>query len=69
MATELILLGTAGPDKNPYLSARNIEGVKILPVREFNAYTVLRQKRLVLTKAALEELRKGPSAAEPAPAK
>jgi len=59
------LLGTAGPDKNLYLSARNIEGVKILPVREFNAYTVLRQKRLVLTKAALEELRKGPAPTEP----
>src|SRR5437879_2243699 len=54
------LLGTSGYDKNLHLSARNIEGVKILPVLEFNAYTVLRQKRLVLTKAALEELRKGP---------
>jgi large subunit ribosomal protein L4 len=43
-----------------YLSARNIEGVKLLPAAEFNAYTVLRQKRLVLTKAALEELRQGP---------
>ena len=63
-----ILLGTAGPDSNLFLSARNIEGVKILPVREFNAYTVLRQKRLVLTKSALEELRKGSPAAEPAPA-
>jgi large subunit ribosomal protein L4 len=62
------LVGTAGLDKNLYTSARNIEGVKVLPVREFNAYTVLKQKRLLLTKAALEELRKGPSAAEPAPA-
>jgi large subunit ribosomal protein L4 len=58
-----ILLGTAGFDRNLYLSARNIEGVAIMPVREFNAYTVLRQKRLVLTKAALEELRKGPPTA------
>jgi large subunit ribosomal protein L4 len=61
------LLGTAGYDKNLYLSARNIEGVQVLPVREFNAYTVLKQKRLLLTKAALEELRKGPPAAEHAP--
>jgi len=29
----------------------------VLPAREFNAYTVLKQKRLVLTRAALEELR------------
>jgi len=43
-----------------YKSARNIDGVKLLPAAEFNAYTVLRQKRLVLTKAALEELRQGP---------
>jgi large subunit ribosomal protein L4 len=65
-----ILLGTAGFDKNLYLSARNVDGVKVLPVREFNAYTVLRQKRLVLTKAALEELRKGPTTTEtPAAAK
>jgi large subunit ribosomal protein L4 len=62
------LLGTAGFDKNLFLSARNLEGVKVLPVREFNAYTVLRQKRLVLTKAALEELRKGPPSKESAPA-
>ena len=43
-----------------YQATRNIEGVKMLPAAEFNVYTVLRQKRLVLTKAALEELRKGP---------
>jgi len=61
------LLGTAGPDRNLYLSARNIPEMKVLPVREFNAYTVLRQKRLVLTKAALEELRKGPPTAPPEP--
>src|SRR5581483_8396697 len=45
------LLGLADYDKNVYLSARNIEGVKVLPAKEFNAYTVLRQKRLVLTRA------------------
>ena len=35
---------------------------------QFNAYTVLRQKRLVLTKAALEELRKRQGAKAEAPA-
>jgi large subunit ribosomal protein L4 len=43
-----------------YKATRNIENVKMLPAAEFNAYTVLRQKRLILTKEALEELRKGP---------
>jgi large subunit ribosomal protein L4 len=52
------LLGTADYDKNAYLSARNIPEVEIMPASQFNAYTVLRQKRLVLTKTALEELRK-----------
>jgi large subunit ribosomal protein L4 len=52
-----VLIGTAGYDPNVYKSGRNIEGVKVLPAGEFNAYTVLRQKRLLLTKAALEVLR------------
>lgn len=54
------LIGTVGYDKNLYLSARNIDGIQVLPTAEFNAYTVLHQKRLVLTRAALDELRKGP---------
>jgi large subunit ribosomal protein L4 len=52
-----VLIGTEKLDQNVYRSARNIEGVKVLPAGEFNCYTVLKQKRLVLTKAALEALR------------
>jgi large subunit ribosomal protein L4 len=52
------LVGTAGPDLNLYKSARNIPGVVVAPTSQFNAYTVLRQKKLLLTRAALEELRK-----------
>jgi large subunit ribosomal protein L4 len=52
------LVGTAGINKNFYLSARNIPGVEVLPASDLNAYTILRQKRLILTKDALEELRK-----------
>jgi large subunit ribosomal protein L4 len=37
-----------------YKSFRNIEGVRILPVAEINAYEVLRPKRVLMTKAALE---------------
>jgi len=59
------LISTAGLSKEEqaraYKSARNIAGVKLLPADQLNAYTVLRQKRLVLTKAALEQLRKGPA--------
>jgi large subunit ribosomal protein L4 len=56
------LLGIKDYDKNVYLSARNIPEMKVLPASQFNAYTVLRQKRLLLTRAALDELRKGAAA-------
>ena len=53
------LIGTAELDPTLYKSARNIQGVVVSPAADFNAYTVLKQKRLVLTKSALEALRKG----------
>jgi large subunit ribosomal protein L4 len=52
-----VLIGTAGYDPNLYKSGRNIDGVKVLPAAEFNCYTVLKHKRLLLTRAALEVLR------------
>ena len=52
-----VLVGTVEGDQNVYKSARNIEGVRVLPAGEFNTYMVLRQKRLVLSKAAFELLR------------
>jgi large subunit ribosomal protein L4 len=63
------LVGTKDYDKNVYLSARNIPEVKVLPASQFNAYTVLRQKRLLLTRAALDELRQGAAAAKKAETK
>ncbi|MGL6097634.1 MAG: 50S ribosomal protein L4, partial [Fimbriiglobus sp.] len=52
-----VLFGTAGYEPNVYKSGRNIDGFKVLPAAEFNAYTVLKQKRLVLTRAALDVLK------------
>jgi large subunit ribosomal protein L4 len=52
-----VLIGTDKMDANVYKSGRNIDGVKVLPAAEFNAFVVLKQKRLVLTRAALEALR------------
>ena len=66
LADTTVLIGTNGLDQNVYRSARNIEGVKVLPVAEFNCYTVLRQKRLLVTKAALEAFIKPPAAPEAA---
>jgi large subunit ribosomal protein L4 len=61
-----VLIGTDKLDQNVYRSARNIEGVKVLPAAEFNCYTVLKQKRLVLTRAALDALRNAGKATEEA---
>lgn len=55
------LVGTAKQDPTVYKSARNIPGVEVAPTSQFNVYSVLRPKRLLLTKAALEELRKSGS--------
>jgi large subunit ribosomal protein L4 len=45
-----------------YKSGRNIRGVGVLPAAQINAYEVLKRKRLLLTRAALEALRKaGPA--------
>lgn len=54
------LLGLGAGDideaKTIYKSARNIKGLEVLPTTQFNAYGVLKPKRLVLTKTALAEL-------------
>jgi len=59
--TTLLGIGASEVDDNKtvYLSARNIAGMEIQPVSQINAYTVLRPKRLLLTKAAVNELCKG----------
>jgi large subunit ribosomal protein L4 len=41
------------------LSARNIEGVSISPVRELNALSVLKPRRMLVTKAALDRIKDG----------
>lgn len=52
-----ILLGLPGQDPVLYRSARNIEGVSVAPVSEFNTYDVLKQRYLVLTREALSALK------------
>jgi large subunit ribosomal protein L4 len=52
-----VLLGTAGHDPILYRSARNIEGVAVAPVQDFNTYDVLKQRYLVLTREALAALK------------
>lgn len=55
---QTILIGVAGADDKTYRSVRNIRGVEFHPVSDFNTYTILKRKRLLLTRDALEALRK-----------
>jgi large subunit ribosomal protein L4 len=52
-----VLIGLAGPDPILFRSARNIEGVAIAPVSEFNTYDILKQRYLVLTRESLAALK------------
>jgi large subunit ribosomal protein L4 len=52
-----ILLGIPGHDPVLYRSARNIAGVAVAPVGEFNTYDILKQRYLVLTREALSALK------------
>jgi len=47
-------LATAAHDKNIYLSGRNIQGLTISPVSDLNALSILRPRKLVLTRDALD---------------
>lgn len=53
-----VLFGLHVADTTFYRSARNIEGVEVAPVAEFNTYDILRQRYLILTRDALENLKK-----------
>lgn len=50
------LLTTSGHDPVVWKSARNIAGVQVSPASDLNAYDVLRQRQMVLTKSALDHL-------------
>jgi large subunit ribosomal protein L4 len=53
-ATVLVVL--AAPDDVVQRAARNLPGVKILPARALNVYDVLSHAKLLVTRAALEEI-------------
>jgi len=61
------LIATAGLDEAVYKSARNIEGVTVSEVRELNALSVLKPRRMLVTKDALDKIKDG-SFASPPPA-
>ena len=50
------LVSIGKPDRTLFLSMRNIPGVKLMMVADLNAYDVLKYRRLLLTKEALDYL-------------
>ena len=52
-----VLIGLPAHDPIFHRSVRNIDGVKVAPVAEFNTYDILRQRYLVLTREALATLK------------
>src|SRR6056297_1297272 len=50
------------PNKNLYLSSRNIPGVQVLPVHELNTYEIMNAKAVVFFEGSLETLEKHLSA-------
>lgn len=58
--TKTLALG--GLDRNVYLSGRNIEGLTISPVADLNALIVLRPRKLVMTREALDWIKAKASA-------
>jgi len=49
LSGKTVLLATEGVDQNVWRSARNIEGVMVLPGSDLNAFALLRQRHLVIT--------------------
>jgi len=53
------LVATADHDAVVYKSGRNISGVSIQPVRELNALSVLKPRRVLVTRDALDRIKDG----------
>jgi len=52
-----LLVALDGYDPVTYKSLRNIDRVETMPVSDINAYEILRPKRILMTRAALDMFR------------
>lgn len=57
VASESVLLVIPDYDTKVWLSGRNIENLWVSPVNELNAYQLLHQKRLLITREAIDQAR------------
>jgi large subunit ribosomal protein L4 len=60
-----VLVAPEKHDANFWKSARNIDGVSVSPVGELNAWSILRPRSIVMTRAALDAFRESAKAAAP----
>lgn len=68
LARGTLLIGVDKEDRNFYLSARNLQGSLVRAISGFNAYEVVKQRRMLLTREALDLLKSGTKAAPEAAA-
>ena len=68
LAETTVLFSPEKHDGMLWKSARNIEGMSVAPVAELNAWSILRPRAIVMTKAALESM-KAAATARPKAAK
>lgn len=57
VSQDSLLVATNGLDVNVYKSARNIQRVSVSPANELNALSLLTNRKLLVTKSALEALK------------
>lgn len=66
VANSSVLLVIADHDLDVWRSARNIPNLWVAPLKELNAYSLLHQKNLLITKEAIDLIREGKLATEEA---
>jgi large subunit ribosomal protein L4 len=66
LGEKTVLFAPEKHDPDFWKSARNIEGVSVSPVAELNAWSILRPRSIVMTKAALDAFRESAKAVAPA---
>ncbi len=57
--TGSVLIGLPQHDHNFFMSSRNLQRTLVRPLAQLNAYEVIKQRRLLFTKEALEALKGG----------
>lgn len=58
LSYEKVLLVTAGDNKNVYLSARNVQGTKVVSAESLNTYDILNANKVVISEGSVEMIEK-----------